>query len=254
MIGRYGDLICRRRSFRSFREDCVPPDAIEGLVDFLSELDAPAPDIDWNFDTLPYLDMLRLCSAEPGVRAPHYLLLRAERKSFSLQKCGYLGERAVLYLTEQGIATCWQGSVRIPEGGDLPGSLPFVSAIAFGYSDEPFRSDISEADRRPLKRVAFDRKQRYPSIMELARLAPSSFNRQPCVFAADDRSRIHIFRKEGMLSSPVSRFAQCVDAGAALAHLVCGAEDAGFRAEITRLRPEPFFRRRFVYQASVLLS
>ena len=246
--------ILRRKSFRSFLPE--PPEAalLEGLVDFLSSLTPPEPDIDWNFDTLPYLDLMRICAGEPGVRAPTYLVLRAERKRFSLQNCGYLGEMAVLWLTARDVATCWQGSVRIEAGQDFPDSLPFVTAIALGRSGESFRKDPSEFDRKPYARMAFNREETYRPILELGRLAPSSFNRQPCVFVTDDRKRIHLFRKRGFFSNPVSDFAQCVDAGAALAHLELGARAAGFEPEIKRLRPEPGFKRSLVYQASVALN
>lgn len=250
----YTSLIHKRRSFRSFRMDPLPEREIDALVDFLSDQTPPAAEIDWNFDTLPYLDMVKLCTAEPGVKAPHYLVMRSERIQFSLQNCGYLGEKAVLYLTEKGIATCWQGSVMIERARDFPDSLPFVTAIAFGYSDEPFRGENDPIVRKESEKVIFNRVPEYQPILELGRIAPSSFNRQPCVFVSDDRKQLHVFRKKGFFSNPVSEFAQCVDAGAALAHLELGALDAGYTPKIERLRPAPTFKRGLVYQASVVLG
>ena len=55
--------ILRRKSFRSFRDDPPDPQLMEELVDFLSDLTPPEPDIDWNFDTLPYLEMVRICTS-----------------------------------------------------------------------------------------------------------------------------------------------------------------------------------------------
>lgn len=250
----YADLVHQRRSFHSFRMDPLPEGEIDALVDFLSELTPPEAEIDWNFDTLPYLDMVKLCSSEPGVKAPHYLLLRADRQRFSLQNCGYLGEKAVLYLTEKGIATCWQGSVRIEKGNDFAESLPFVTAFAFGYSDEPFRTESDSIDRKPADKVIYNKEPTYQPILELGRLAPSSFNRQPCIFVSDDRKRLHVFRKKGFFANPVSEFAQCVDAGVALAHLELGAIDAGYFPKIVRLYPAPNFKHGLVYQASVVLE
>lgn len=250
----YSSLIHKRRSFRSYRMEPLPDSEIEALVDYLSDLTPPEAKIDWNFDTLPYLDMAKLCTAEPGVKAPHYLLLRAERIQFSLQNCGYLGEKAVLYLTERGIATCWQGSVLIERTKDFEGSLPFVTAIAFGRSDEPFRGENDPVDRKDAAQVIFNRVPEYQPILELGRIAPSSFNRQPCVFVSDDRKRLHVFRKKGFFTNPVTEFAQCVDAGAALAHLELGAADAGYAPKIQRLTPAPKFKRGLVYQASVVLE
>ena len=246
--------IPRRRSFRSFRQEPLDEELTESLVDFLSELTPPEPDIDWNFDTLPYLDMVRLCASGPGVKAPLYLVLRAERKRFSLQDCGYLGEMAALYLTAMNVATCWQGSVTIANNADFPDSLPFVTALAIGMSDEPFRQGADEFDRKPYEKVAFNQVEAYRPILEMGRLAPSSFNRQPFVFVTDDRQRIHLFRRQKLIANPITEFAQCVDAGAALAHLELGAKAAGFGTEIQRLYPAPSFRHGLTYQATVVLK
>ncbi len=244
--------IFKRKSFSGFEDRPPAQGEIDGLCDFLSDLEPPAEDIDWNFDTLPYTDMVRIASREPGVRAPCYLVLRAERKSFSLQKCGYLGELAALYLTSRGLATRWQGCIEVPKENDFPGCLPYVSALAFGYSSEPFRQSAADFDRKPLDKLAFGRYENCRVIMEAARLAPSSHNRQPCVFVADDRNRIHLYRKASLLANPVVSYAQCVDAGAALAHLEVAAAYEGFLPRIARCKPEPSFRR-FIYQATVEL-
>ena len=248
------ESIGRRKSCQKFREEELRGEDMDGLVDFLSELEAPEEEIDWNFDTLPYLDMMRICSTAPAVRAPVYLVLRAERKNFSLQNCGYLGDMAVLWLTSRNVATCWQGSASITRENDFPDSLPFVTAIALGYSDESFRESASEFDRLPSEKLIFNRVEEYRPILELGRLAPSSFNRQPCVFVSDDRKRLHLYRRQKLFANPVTEFEQCVDSGVALAHLELGARDAGYSPAIQRLYPAPKFKRNLAYQASVVLE
>ena len=245
--------IARRRSFQTFRQDPLPDSLVDELVDFLSELYPPVRDIDWNFDTLPYLDMVRICNPAPAVRAPLYLVLRAERKNFSLQNCGYLGELAVLWLTSRNIATCWQGTARVSAKDDFPNSLPYVSCIAMGYSDETFRSLDAPADRKPMERVIFNRVPDYTPILEQARLAPSSFNRQPWAFVSDDRQRLHLFRKKSLFSNPVTEFDLCVDCGAALAHMETAARAAWYNPEFQRLKPAPSFKHGLVYQCSLQL-
>ena len=64
------ESISRRKSCQKFREEELRAEDMDGLVDFLSELEAPEEEIDWNFDTLPYLDMMRICSTAPAGRAP----------------------------------------------------------------------------------------------------------------------------------------------------------------------------------------
>ena len=253
MTGDLLESIRRRKSCRKFREEPLKDGDMDGLVDYLSGLEAPVPEIDWNFDTLPYLDMVRICSTAPAVRAPVYLVLRAERKNFSLQNCGYLGELAVLWLTARGVATCWQGSAQVDPNEDFHGSLPYVTCIALGYGEDAFRAPGEEPERREAEKVIFNRVPEYDPILEAARIAPSSFNRQPWAFVSDDRARLHLFRKKSLLANPVTEFHQCVDCGAALAHLEVAAEAAGYAPEFQRLKPEPSFRRGLVYQCSLQL-
>lgn len=245
--------IARRKSCQRFREEELRAEDLDGLVDFLSGLEAPEAEIDWNFDTLPYLDMVRICSTAPAVRAPVYLVLRAERKNFSLQNCGYLGELAVLWLTARGVATCWQGSAQVDPNEDFHGSLPYVTCIAAGYGEDAFRAPGEQPDRREAEKVIFNRTPKFTPILEAARIAPSSFNRQPWAFVSDDRKRLHLFRKKSLLANPVTEFHQCVDCGAALAHLEVAARNAGYEPVFQRLKPEPSFKRGLVYQCSLQL-
>ena len=241
------ESIPRRRSFTSFIQEPLEASVIDGLVDFLSDSVPPVDDIDWNFDTLPYVDMVRIADREPGVKAPHYLVLRAERKEGCLQNCGYLGERAVLYLTSLGIATRWQGSITV--GEDFPDTLPYVTAIAFGRSSEPFRSeeDLQLLVRLPMKKLCFGQYQPFQSMIEAARLAPSAYNRQPCVYVGDNQGKLHVYRKKALLNHPIVSALSCIDTGVALAHLQIAAEAEGKQYAITRLYAKPAFKS-YIYQ------
>ncbi len=238
-----------RRSFGSFIQEPLDETVIEELIDFISALEPPAEDeIDWNFDTLPYLDMLKICSHDPGVKAPHYLVLRSERKQFSLQMSAYIGEMAVLFLTSKGIASRWLGNLSI--GEDFPDTLPFVAAIAFGNSTEEFR-DGNFLDRLPAGKTCVGQYSRYRDIMDAARFAPSWQNKQPCTFIADDKGSIHIYRKKVLLNNPVVSYAQCLDAGAAMAHLeVAAIAEGNENAKIYRLGRPPIYKN-MIYQASL---
>ena len=105
------EAIVARRSIRSYDMEELEPELIDSLVDFLSDLTVPDETIDWNFDILPLDDMRRLVNGVPRLLAPHYLVIRSEKIKNCLQNAGYIGEMVVLWLTAQGIATCWQGSL-----------------------------------------------------------------------------------------------------------------------------------------------
>ncbi|NLV49068.1 MAG: hypothetical protein GXY20_00040 [Clostridiales bacterium] len=245
--------ITKRRTFRSFKDEELRGEVLDELSDFLSSLCMPFDGIDWNFDTLPYMDLMRISMRGPGVKAPHYLLLRAEKKAYSLQNSGYLGEMAALWLTGQGIGSCWQGGVAISPHEDFPDSLPYVSTLAFGMSDEPFRADASEAQRQPLDSIAFGQIEPHRPLLEAARLAPSYFNRQKIRFVCDDRGDIHIYRKKVMLNNPVFSYQDCVSAGASIAHLQTAADALGLPNRFAILKPSPGFKR-YLYQATLKLG
>lgn len=249
---RLNAAILKRRSFNSFIQEPLENELIEELIDFISALMPPAQDeIDWNFDTLPYIDMVRLCNREPGAKAPHYLVLRAERKQFCLQMSAYIGEMAVLFLTEKGIATRWLGNLSISE--DFPETLPFVAAIAFGRSNEEFR-DGNYLDRLPANKTCFGQYSKQRDIMDAARFAPSYMNRQPCAFVADEHGAIHVFRKKVFLNNPVISYAQCLDAGTAMAHLEIAAIASGHTdSHIYRLSKPPIFKG-MLYQGSLSVN
>ncbi|MDD6189705.1 MAG: nitroreductase family protein [Clostridiales bacterium] len=246
------NAISKRRSFRSFIQETLDDALMEDLIDFISALEPPAGDeIDWNFDTLPYIDMVKICSREPGIKAPHYLVLRAERKQFCLQMSAYIGEMAILFLTSKGVATRWLGNMDIAE--DFPDTLPFVAAIAFGRSEEEFR-DGSYLDRLPANKTCFGQYAKYRDIMDAARFAPSEQNKQPCAFIADERSNIHVYRKKVLFNNPIISYAQCLDSGVAMAHLQVAAIATGHQyAELYRLSSPPIFKN-MIYQGTLAVE
>jgi len=230
--------IIGRKSVRSFTGE-IDEGTMEELIDFLSALTPPQGDIDWNFDTLPYMDLVRIAAREPGVKAPQYLVLRAERKNFSLQNTGYIGELAALWLCSRGLGSCWQGGITITE--DYPDTLPYVAALAMGKTDEPLRTGPEQFLRLPLKKTALGELTGWRrDVAEAARLAPSSMNRQPVRLLSSD-GKIHVFRKYVFMKNPIISYAQCIDTGAALAHIQVAAEAAGHSLALTRRTPEPIW-------------
>lgn len=249
----YLEAINKRISCRSFIFEPLDDKLVDDLADFLSKLTPPEKQIDWNFDTLPYEDMERICNRELNIKAPHYLVLRSDHLFFGLQNAGYIGEYAALYLADRGVSSLWQGCLRPDPTMDFRGSLPYVSTLAFGMSEEPFRSDPSSADRLPLEKIASGQYDQIMPIMQAARLAPSSFNRQPCFFQVEDNKKIHIFRKKMLISKPAIEYDQSVDAGAAIANVEAAALGMGLRPHTGCIKNGAPERKGYKYQATVIL-
>lgn len=246
------EAIIARRSIRSYDMEELEPEIIDGLVDFLSDLTVPDDTIDWNFDILPLDDMCRLIDGVPRLQAPHYLVIRSEKIKNCLQNAGYIGEMAVLWLTSQGIASCWQSSLEAEK--DFENVLPYISCVAFGRSREPFRRSAAEiTKKKKLSSVAYgDMASPRQEIMELTWMAPSCMNMEPVRYLVDTH-RIHIYRKNNrILKFNQFNYFQCLDVGVAMAHLEVAAGKYGYRVVFEHLSPEPDFRKE-LYQASAHL-
>ena len=246
------EAIVKRKSIRSFSREELAPETIDELVDFLSDLTVPDDSIDWNFDILPLDDMCRLVDGVPRLQAPHYLVIRSEKQKNCLQNAGYLGEMAVLWLTARGIGSCWQSTLEAEK--DFPDVLPYITCVAFGPTEEPFRTSPEEhTKKKKLSAVAYgDMRSPRKEIMELTWLAPSCMNMEPVRYLVDTH-RIHIYRKNNrILKFNQFNYFNCLDVGVAMAHLEVAAGKYGYRTVFERLSPEPDFRKE-IYQFSAHL-
>lgn len=249
------EAILKRRSIRSYRMEELEPEVIDEFVDFLSELVVPDDSIEWNFDILPPDDMRKVLHGFPRLQAPHYLVIRSEKIKNCLQNAGYIGEMAVLWLTAHGIASCWQSTLDIKPEYDFSDVLPYITTVAFGYSDEPFRNPDEPVKRKKsFSSVAYgDMGSPRKEIMEYVYLAPSCMNMEPVRYLVDTH-RIHIYRKKNrLLKGGQFEYFQCLDVGVAMAHLEVAAKKYGYRVLFERLNPEPPSIHKERYQASAHL-
>lgn len=249
------EAILKRRSIRSFDMEELVPEVIDEFVDFLSELKVPDDSIEWNFDILPIDDMRKILNGFPNLQAPHYLVIRSEKIKNCLQNAGYIGEMACLWLTAHGIASCWQSTLDVEKEHDFEDVLPYITTVAFGMSDQPFRGEGEmPKKKKKLSQIAFgDMASPRREIMELTWLAPSCMNMEPVRYLVDTH-RIHIYRRNNkILKFNQFNYYQCLDVGVAMAHMEVAAKKYGYRVNFERLNPAPDYRKE-IYQASAHLS
>jgi len=242
------EAITVRKSIRAYDAEPIDQSVIDELIDFLSELEAPFPDIDWDFDTLTYDEITQIMDGPPKLLAPHWLVLRSEKTKGCLQNCGYLGEMAVLWLTARGYGTCWQGGLEVEH--DFDGVLPYIVAIGFGTAAEPFRKGVEDFERKSLGAIAIgDVKGPLQPVMEAARLAPNSMGMQ-AVRLYTIGNRVHVFRKKPLMPMPQLNYSQCIDAGVSTAHLKVAGEALGYQVLLEKLEPAPEYKKNMLYQLS----
>lgn len=245
------DAIFVRKSIRTYTKQPMEPDILDQLSGFVTGLNPPFENIQWSHEVLPHDDMRRFVGDKRKLEAPYYLVLRSEKTRGCLQNTGYLGEMAVLFLTAKGIATCWQGGLECEN--DLPKKLPYIAAVAFGYSAEPFRASLAEFKRKRLNKIcSVDLSGGEAGVIGAARLAPSGMGLQPCRFRVE-AGRIEVFRKKHIIKFPAISYMQCVDAGVAMAHIEVAARAEGYDV-IAEFPPrEPHWPGN-IYQATFIIK
>ena len=212
------DSIFVRRSIRKYKKDKLSADQQSKIMDFAEKAVPLYPDIKTRVKIVSSQEINGLLA----VKAPQYLLIYTEKKQGDLINAGFVLQQIDLYLSTQGIGSCWLG-MATPKI-DPPEGFEFVIMLAVGVANEPlYRDDISEFNRKTLSEIALGEDARY----EAARLAPSARNGQPWLFVSDEKN-IKIYRRKprGLLNSVFDRLSQ-VDVGITLCHLMLASEHSG---------------------------
>jgi hypothetical protein len=255
-------LIRVRRSWRSYREELIPDDAKERIRTFISGLQDP-----------PFGSKVRFVIAESDTSkgkkpqgtygvvkgASCFLVGILTPSEMGFEDFGYLFEAVVLYITSQGLGTCWMG-------GTFNSSL--FSGMARLREDEiiPVVSPLGIiADRRTLVDTAFvlfaGSKQRklwteiffqntfgnslktetagsYAQALEMVRLAPSASNRQPWrVVMRDGCFHFYLMRTRGYSTFNRAADLQRIDMGIAMFHFEQTVRESGMTGKWEKRNP-----------------
>ena len=204
------EMICHRKSCRSFTRKPVDGEMIEKILSY--ELVPLYADIKVRMDIVGRKQVKCIC---PWT-TPQLIAVYSEEKEGWLENVGFLFQQMDLYLQTLGLGVCWLGMGRMnPKTTTSVEGMQFVIMLAFGYPKaDPLRTDVREFKRNPMEEITDKADPR----LEPARLAPSAVNSQPWYFIHDGDS-IHVYcAKKG------SR----LDIGIALAHLYVTNEETFF--------------------------
>ena len=217
MSGIY-DSIFVRKSVRKFKKENLSSEQQAAILDFAEKTTPLYPEIKTKVKIVSPSEINTLMA----VKAPHYLLIFSEKKEGDLLNAGFVLQQIDLYLSSQGIGSCWLG-VSKPKVTTFDG-FEFVIMLAIGASQEPiYRESISDFNRKPLDEIS----QGEDIRLEAARLAPSARNGQPWFFVCED-GIIKIYKKKpgGLLNAVFDRLTQ-IDIGIAMSHLMLASEKNG---------------------------
>jgi hypothetical protein len=142
-----------------------------------------------------------------------------------------------LWLSAQGLGSCWLGMPNpAPDAAACEG-LPFLVMLAFGApAEEPHRKEISEFKRKTAAEITGI--TGVEKLVEALRLAPSAVNRQPWYLAGDSSALLLCGKKNNMLQRMMFGDMPRMDMGIALCHLWLTAEKHGIFQSFER-EPAP---------------
>ena len=215
------EMICRRKSCRSFTGTPVDGEMIEKILSF--EPKPLYPQIKVRMDIVGKDKVKCIC---PWT-TPQLITVYSEETEGYPENIGFLFQQLDLYLQTLGLGVCWLGLGRMnPKNAPEAEGMKFVIMLAFGHPKGlQLRQDGKEFKRKSMEKITDKADPR----LEPARLAPSAVNSQPWYFTHEgDTIRVHCSKKGSRL-----------DAGIALAHLYAANEETFrfFREENVPLLP-----------------
>ena len=215
------EMIYHRKSFRSYDSNQTEINTLRKIEDFIKNAKRlyPQEKLFWEI-----IGPEKIKCILPW-RAPHNIAIYAERNTKALVNLGFVFQQVDLYMQSIGLGTCWLGMGKIAntageEFTDHSG-MKCVMMIAFGSSEEAYRSDIAQFNRKSLAEISDTEDTR----LECARLAPSAVNSQPWYFIHDGKV-IHTYCMDRFFRKQVLGDMNKMDVGISLAHIYLENEES----------------------------
>ncbi len=190
-----------------------------------------------------------------SAKSPHYLAVYANHTEQGVASAAFRLQQMDLWLSRQGIATCWLGMTKPKGAAKSENGLPFVILLAVGSPAEGeavHRASTSEFKRKPLGEITGLTAP--AEVLEALRLAPSATNRQPWFITGGDNA-LHLHMKEsGVLEKTFLGMMPMVDVGIALCHLWLAAEHTDVFGGFAKESPAPAAPEGYRYALSLNLK
>lgn len=271
------DLVRRRKSWRSYREEALSPEQIERINRFIESIDPPPFETSVRFGLFDaHLPEKRRMPGTYGIikGARHILVGAMDPSPMDFEDFGYSLESIILFCTQLGLGTCWMGGTfNRTLFGLLIGLkdrevIPAVSPVGHPASsrsllDSLFVLSAGSKNRKPFRELFFYESFSNPMdeslagqfahVFEMVRLAPSAMNKQPWrIVAAGGSFHFFLARSAGYKRIFTEADLQRIDMGIAMFHFESAARDSGLAGSWQRMEASHGIRppQGFEYRAS----
>lgn len=155
-----------------------------------------------------------------GVR--NYIALVGPKGKDLDEKCGYYGERAVLYAQSLGLNSCWVGLTfsKVKTAFTVRPGEKLCLVIALGYGQTQGAAHKSKT-REQVSGTAWNAPEWFLKGIDAALLAPTAMNQQKFTFSLEDGNKVKA-------TAALSFFSK-VDLGIAKCHFELAAGTENFR-------------------------
>jgi hypothetical protein len=170
--------------------------------------------------------------------APAFLIITCKNSRDIMLDCGYVFERLLLYLEQNGLSTCWLGGTfnrkKLSKNIKLSPDeiIPIISPVGYAnkkrsLSDKMIRSLAKGDSRINFDELFFDESFNHNikdsntrEALEMVRLAPSASNKQPWRVLIDAKGDAHFFirRTPNYSGEKLGYDIQWLDIGISIAH------------------------------------
>jgi nitroreductase len=221
-IERLYNAIFKRKSVRKYAPKALEQDAQDAIMARTGKLKALQPETPVAFRILTEAQVKGMVSA----KTPHYLAVYAANEYMAQVNAAFMLQQMDLWLSAQGLGSCWLGMPNPAPGAAACEGLPFLVMLAFGApAEEAHRKEISEFKRKTAAEITGITGAE--KLVEALRLAPSAVNRQPWYLAGDSSALRLCGKKNNMLQRMMFGDMPRMDMGIALCHLWLAAENQG---------------------------
>jgi nitroreductase len=213
--------IFKRKSVRKYAAEPLDAATQEKIGSFLKTVEPMLPGIRTELKLLDSEQVKGIFK----VSAPHFLAIFSEEKSGYEVNAGFMLQQIDLFLSANGIGSCWQGGPKPVRKISSPEGMEYVIMLAFGRpAENVHRSSISEFKREPLSESTNIKGM--DEILEPGRLAPSGMNYQSWYFTGGNGT-IHAHCAGSRVMDHLNR----INVGIALCHMWLAAKHYGKMVE-----------------------
>lgn len=207
------DVIFKRKSVRKYKLELLDEKTLEDISTYMNTAKPMYEDIKTEMKIVTQEAVKSLLP----IKAPYYILVSSENKEGYLTNAGFMLQQVDLFLSANGLGSCWVGMAQPKKEIVKESELEYVIALAFGNPAETlYRENVSEFKRKVIEEIRDTNEE--DELIESARLAPSATNSQPWFFRiANDKIHVYCI-KSNFIKAILYKKMNQIDMGIGICH------------------------------------